>query len=86
MFALLFISAPVTASEPIKCYERAWGNPEKEGLGLTAGQAVTLCGGATDAKKVIQCYAKAWGHPDNGGLGLTAGQAVRLCKTNALQL
>jgi hypothetical protein len=61
------------------------GEPGERGLGLTAGQAVTLCSGATDANKVIQCYAKAWEHPDNGGLGLTAGQAVMLCKTNSLQ-
>ena len=85
ILALLVISGPVTASEPIKCYEKAWGSREKEGLGLTAGQAVTLCSGATDAKKVIQCFAKAWAHPENGGLGLTAGQAVMLCKTNSLQ-
>jgi hypothetical protein len=85
IYTLLLISGPVTASEPIKCYEKAWESPEKGGLGLTAGQAVTLCSGATDANKVIQCCAKAWAHPDNGGLGLTASQAVRLCKTNALQ-
>ena len=90
IFALLLMSGPVTASEPIasepiKCFEKAWGSREKGGLGLTAGQAVTLCSGATDANKVIQCYVKAWEHPDNGGLGLTAGQAVLLCKTNSLQ-
>lgn len=85
IFALLVISGPVTASEPIKCYEKAWESREKGGLGLTAGQAVTLCSGATDANKVIQCCAKAWAHPENGGLGLTAGQAVMLCKTNSLQ-
>lgn len=62
-----------------------WGSKEKAGLGLTAGQAVTLCSGATDANKVIQCFVKAWAHPDNGGLGLTTGQAVTLCKTNSLQ-
>ena len=89
IFALLLMSGPVTASdplsEPIKCYEKAWESQEKGGLGLTAGQAVTLCSGSTDANKVIQCYVKAWAHPDNGGLGLTAGQAVLLCKTNSLQ-
>ncbi len=85
IFALLVISGPVTASEPIKCYEKAWESLEKGGLGLSAGQAVTLCSGATDANKVIQCYSEAWTHPKNGGLGLTAGQAVMLCKTNSLQ-
>jgi hypothetical protein len=76
-------SAP--ASEPIKCYEIAWGSKESSGLGLTAGQAIELCSGVTDAIKVIRCFARAWAHPDDGGLGLTAGQAVRLCKTNSLQ-
>ena len=92
IFALLLISGPVaasepvklTASEPIKCYEKAWDSPENGGFGLTAGQAITLCSGATDANKVIQCYVKAWEHPGNGGLGLTAGQAIRLCKANSL--
>ena len=74
-----------TASEPIKCYQKAWGSQENRGLGLTVGQAVTLCSGATDANKVIQCYVQAWGHPSNDGLGLTVGQAVLLCKTNLLQ-
>ncbi len=85
IFALLLISGPVTASEPIKCYEKAWENPEKGELGLTAGQAVTLCSGATDANKVIQCYAKAWENPANGGLGLNTDQAIRLCKINSLE-
>jgi hypothetical protein len=31
IFALLLISGPVTASEPIKCYEKAWENREKGG-------------------------------------------------------
>jgi len=85
IFALLLASGSATASEPVKCYEMAWGSKEKAGLGLTAGQAVMLCSGATDANKVIQCFVKAWTHPDNGGLGITAGQAVTLCKTNSLQ-
>lgn len=91
ILALLFISRPTAASdpmptsEPIICYQIAWESRDKGGFGLTVGQAVTLCSGATDAKKVLLCYAKAWGHPDNGGLGLTAGQAVTLCKTNSLQ-
>ena len=72
-------------TEPTKCYKMAWGSKESQGLGLTAGQAVDLCGGATDANKVILCVVKAWSHPDNDGLGLNAGQAVRLCKTNSLQ-
>jgi hypothetical protein len=94
-YALLLISTPATAiatettttteSEPIKCYQKAWESPEKGGLGLAAGQAVTLCSGATNANRVVQCYVKAWEHPANGGLGLTAGQAVTLCKTNSLQ-
>jgi hypothetical protein len=76
---------PASASEPIKCFETAWGSKESPGLGLAAGQAVELCSGATDANKVIRCFAKAWAHRDDGGLGLTAGQAVRLCKTSSLQ-
>ena len=78
-------NAPEPVSEPIKCYENAWGSKENPGLGLNAGQAVTLCSGSTDANKVIQCFTKAWARPDDGGLGLTAGQAVALCKTNSLQ-
>jgi hypothetical protein len=76
---------PVPATEPIKCYEIVWGSKENPGLGLTAGQAIELCSGATDAIKVVQCFVKAWMHPDSGGLGLTAGQAIRLCKTSSLQ-
>ena len=77
-------NSPTRASEPIKCYESAWGNKDNPGLGLNAGQSVTLCSGATDADKVIQCFVKAWAHRDDGGLGLNAGQAVTLCKTNSL--
>ena len=77
--------AQSVGTEPTKCYERAWASTDNGGLGLTAGQAVLLCSGTTDASKTIQCYAKAWGHPNNGGLGLTAGQAVALCKTNSSQ-
>jgi len=74
-------------SEPTKCYEMVWGSEEKkqEGLGLTAGQAVTLCSGTTNAATVVRCFVEAWAHPQNGGLGLTAGQAITLCKTNSLQ-
>jgi hypothetical protein len=71
-------------SEPVKCYEKAWGHPSEGGFGLTAGQAVSLCGGATDASKVIQCFAEAWAPSSAGGLGLNAGQAVALCKSNSL--
>lgn len=78
-------SVTETDSEPIKCYQKAWETKENGGFGLTAGLAVTLCSGATNATKIIQCYAKAWEHRANGGLGLTAGQAVALCKTNSLQ-
>ncbi len=78
-------TATIPDSEPTKCYKIAWGSKESQGLGLTAGQAVDLCGGATDAKKVILCFVKAWANPADDGLGLTAGQAVRLCKTNSLQ-
>lgn len=97
LFGLLLISASSTASEiknkkdslpatePVKCYKAVWGSKDTPGLGLTAGQAVTLCGGTTDAAKTILCFAQAWSHPDNGGLGLTAGQAVALCKSNSLQ-
>ena len=97
LLGLLLISAPSTASEfkdkmnslpvsePVKCYKTAWGSKDTPGLGLTAGQAVTLCGGTPDAAKTILCFVQAWSHPDDGGLGLTAGQAVALCKTNSLQ-
>jgi hypothetical protein len=80
----LFGAESVVANEAIKCYETAWGHPKEGGLGLTAGQAVELCSGTTNANEIIQCYVKAWGNKANGGLGLTAGQAVRLCKRNAL--
>jgi hypothetical protein len=94
---LLLISDPSTAgeskdkldslpvSEPVKCYKIVWGSKDTPGLGLTAGQAVTLCGGTTDAAKTILCFVQAWSHPNDGGLGLTAGQAVALCKSNSLQ-
>src|SRR5262245_55879818 len=77
---------PSDLTEPTKCYRMAWDSKEAGGLGLTAGQSVALCSGATDAKRVVLCYAVAWGHPDKGGLGLTAGQAVALCKSNSLPL
>ena len=93
IFALVLfaISPPGAAAEsksysgsaPIACYQKAWGSKDNPGLGLTAGQAIELCGGATDADKVILCYAEAWGHPDEGGLGLTAGQAIALCKARS---
>jgi hypothetical protein len=95
ILALLLISYPAAANEPLPtnqppsqpiiCYKVAWESRDKGGFGLTAGQAVTLCSGATDATKVLMCYATAWAHPNDGGLGLTAGQAVTLCKTNSLQ-
>lgn len=97
LLGLLLISAPSTAnelkdkmdslpvSEPVKCYKTVWGSKDTPGLGLTAGQVVTLCGGTTDAAKTILCFVQAWSHPDNGGLGLTAGQAVALCKSNSSQ-
>ncbi|MBX9676582.1 MAG: hypothetical protein K2V71_08260 [Methylotenera sp.] len=74
-----------TESQPTKCYQQAWESRENGGLGLSIGQAITLCGGATNANKVIQCYVEAWGHPSNDGLGLTIGQAVSLCKSNLLE-
>jgi len=79
--------ASLPVSEPVKCYESVWGSKGKDmpGLGLTAGQAVTLCDGTADAAKTVLCFVQAWSHPDNGGLGLTAGQAVALCKSNSLQ-
>jgi hypothetical protein len=76
-------SAP--ESEPVKCYKIVWGSKDAPGLGLTAGQAVALCGGTDNAAKTATCFAQAWSHPDDGGLGLTAGQAVSLCKSNSSQ-
>ena len=84
MFALLFISSPVTASEPVKCYKRALEifENEHEGLDYMAPlMATDFCSGATDANKVIQCYAEARAHPDDGGLGLDYFLAIELCKT-----
>lgn len=74
-------------SEPTKCYAMVWGSVEKglEGMGLTAGQAVTLCGGTTSAETVIRCFIEAWAPTKSGGLGLNAGQAIGLCKTNSVQ-
>lgn len=72
-------------SEPTKCYQVVWGSKEGPGLGLTAGQAVMLCSGATSAATVVRCFLEAWGPPDSGGLGLTAGQAITLCKANSLE-
>jgi hypothetical protein len=72
-------------TEPVKCYKIVWGSKGPTGLGLTAGQAATLCGGTDSAAKTTLCYAQAWSHLDNGGLGLTAGQAISLCKSNSLQ-
>ncbi|WP_146097389.1 hypothetical protein [Rhodoferax sp. TS-BS-61-7] len=71
-------------SEPVKCYKIVWGSKDTPGLGLTAGQAVTLCSGTVNAAKTALCFVQAWSHPDNDGLGLTAGQAVSLCKSNLL--
>lgn len=76
---------PLPDSEPVKCYKTVWGSKDTPGLGLTAGQAVTLCSGTNNAAKTALCFAQAWSHPDEGGLGLTAGQAVSLCKSNSLQ-
>ncbi len=73
------------ASEPVKCYKAVWGSKDTPGIGLTAGQAVMLCGGTDDAAKTVLCFVQAWSHSDNGGLGLTAGQAITLCKSNSLQ-
>lgn len=72
-------------SEPVKCYKIVWGSKDTPGLGLTTGQAVTLCGGTDNAAKTALCFVQAWSHPGDGGLGLTAGQAVSLCKSNSLQ-
>lgn len=99
LFWLLLFSSSATAgeikdkiaslpvSEPVKCYENVWGSKSKDipGMGLTAGQAVTLCSGTVDAARTILCFVQAWSHPDDGGLGLTAGQAVALCKSNSLR-
>ena len=80
LFTLFLSGKLVAASEVIQCFEKAWDHPGDGGLGLTRGQAVELCNGATNAIEVTQCFEKAWAHPDNGGLGLTRGQAVELCK------
>ena len=97
VFTLLFVSGlantgearksepmPMPLSEPVKCYQIVWGSKDNPSLGLTAGQAIDLCSGATDALRVTRCFAQAWAHADDGGLGLTAGQAIRLCKANAV--
>jgi hypothetical protein len=88
IFALYLIGAHATAaeqlSEPTACYRLAATMSEKLGWDLRVGSVVTLCSGATDAKKVVACYAEAFAHSKDGGLGLTAGQAVMLCKTNSL--
>lgn len=97
LLGLLLVNAPATAndvkdimgslpeSEPVKCYRIVWGSKDNPGLGLTAGQAVTLCSGTENAAKTVLCFVQAWSHPEKGGLGLTAGQAVSLCKSNSLQ-
>jgi len=84
MFALLFISGPVTASEPVKCYKIALDLFEYEGMEYAAPiMATELCSGATDADEVTQCYMEARAHPDDGGLGLDFILAIELCKPNA---
>ena len=66
------------STEPTNCYELAWN-----AIGVTAGMAVKLCSGTTDASKTLRCFMKAYGHPDEDGLGLTMGYAVNLCKSNS---
>lgn len=97
MLVLLLVNLSATAgeikeksgrlpdSEPVKCYKIMWGSKDAPGLGLTAGQSVTLCGGTDNAAKTALCFVQAWSHTNDGGLGLTAGQAVSLCKSNSLQ-
>jgi hypothetical protein len=70
-------------SAPITCYQLAAGTEEVTGVALNVGQAIELCGGATDAIEVIQCFLIAFSHTDDGGLGLNAGNAIRLCKQNS---
>ena len=77
--AVLLFGQSAFANEAAQCFEKAWANPNDGGLGLTRGQAVGLCKGATDAVKVTNCFEKAWAHPNDGGLGLTRGQAINLC-------
>ena len=77
--AVLLFGQPVFANEAIQCFEKAWANPNDGGLGLTRGQAIDLCRGATDAVEVTKCFDKAWANPNDGGLGLTRGQAINLC-------
>ena len=88
VLALSLIGVDATAiealSEPTTCYRLVGTMNDKFGWDMRVGQSITLCSGATDAKKVVACFAEAFGHPKDGGLGLTAGQAVTLCKTNSL--
>jgi len=91
--AAVFAAGPVSAEvqkvtnpllpAPVACYQTVWGSKDNPGLGLTAGQAIELCGGAIDAESVVRCFVVAWGPADAGGLGLNAGQAINLCKTSA---
>ena len=80
MFAL-FLNQSALADESTDCFNKAWGHPDDGGLGLTRGQAVEICNGATNVNEIMKCFNKAWGHPDDGGLGLNRGQAVQLCAT-----
>jgi hypothetical protein len=88
VFALCLIGAFATAGEPVSeptaCFRLAAAMSEKLGWDLRVGSAITLCSGATDAKKVVACFAEAFTHPKDGGLGLPLGQAVMLCRTNSL--
>ena len=84
-FSMLFSSGAAVSgelsdvsTEPTDCYKMAWND-----LGLTAGNALKLCSGTTEASETLVCFMKAYGHPDEDGLGLTMGYAVNLCKSNS---
>jgi len=79
---VLLFGQSAFANEAAQCFEKAWEHPNNGGHGLTRGEAVNLCNGATDAVKVTKCFEKAWKHPNNGGLGLTRGEAVNLCTSS----
>jgi hypothetical protein len=79
LLALLLITGPAGAAkkdapppvtEPIKCYEAAWGSkqdPENNpGLGLNAGQAVTLCTGRLTQKRLFGVLQRLGRIPTTG--------------------
>ncbi len=75
----LFLNQSVLADQATDCFNKAWAHPDDGGLGLTKGQAIAICNGATNVNEIVKCYKKAWGHPEDGGHGLNRGQAIELC-------